>query len=219
MVIRTGKQLDRDFLVKAVNDKLATKHRLQRLQDYYEGKQDIIRRHYRDPTTPNNRVVVNYCRKIADFLTSYLVGVPVRHEAPEIVLDVLGYNDEAETTQAIVRNVNIMGFGCELLYTDEDSFARFASIDPREAIFIMDDSIQGNMTAFIRLYPNVDEKDLYNLYIYTDTHITEYRLSRAVGELTLISETPHFFQDVPAIFYPNNPELMGTCIAVGKRVK
>ena len=107
MVVKTAKTLTEDVIIKFVNDKLSLNHRLQRLQDYYEGKHDINLRNYRDTTKPNNKVVVNYCKKIAEFHTSYLVGVPVKYEAPQAILDTLDYNDEAETTQAIVRNINI----------------------------------------------------------------------------------------------------------------
>ena len=82
MIIKTGHDINNDFIIKSVNNKLASNHRLQRLQDYYEGKQDINLRLYNDPVKPNNKVVVNYCAKIADFLTAYLAGVPIRYDAP-----------------------------------------------------------------------------------------------------------------------------------------
>jgi len=211
MVIKTAQPLDNAFIVKAVRDKLQENHRLQRLQDYYEGKQDILLRAYGDPTKPNNKVVVNYCKNIADFLTAYLVGVPIEYEAPQIILDSLNYNDNDETTQSIVLNMNTMGIGCELFYTDSDSIPRFASIDPRESIFIMDDSIEEVLTAFIRIYPKEEETEGYNVTVYTDTEYTQYDLSLAVGELKAAGASKkHFFQDVPAIMYSNNRERIGT---------
>jgi SPP1 family phage portal protein len=96
MVIKTAKPLDNAFIIKAINKKLSENHRLQRLQDYYTGKQDILIRTYGDPTKPNNKIIVNYCKKISDFLTSYVVGVPVKYEAPQIILDNLDYNDAGE---------------------------------------------------------------------------------------------------------------------------
>ena len=210
MVIRTTQPLNNAFIVKAINDKLRENHRLQRLHDYYVGKQDILLRRYDDPTKPNNRIIVNYCKKIADFLTAYLVGVAIQYEAPQVILDSLAYNDEAETTQEIVRNMNIMGLGAELLYTDTDGIPRFTDIDPRESIFITDDSIEANLTAYIRFYLNTDDPDLYNVVVYTATEYTEYRLTKAVGELRVVCPPcEHFFNDVPAIMYPNNPEYTG----------
>lgn len=211
MVIKTGKPLDNAFIVKAVRDKLNSNHRLQRLQDYYEGKQDILLRYYADESKPNNKIVVNYSKYIADFLTAYLVGVPVKYEAPQIILDNLNYNDNDETTQEIVRKMNIMGFGAELFYTDSDGIARFACIDPRESIFVMNDSIEEVLTAFIRAYPKEEESEGYNVTVYSPTDYTQYDLSLSVGELTATGEaTPHFFNDVPAILYKNNNEYIGT---------
>lgn len=211
MVIKTARPLDNPFIVKAVSDKLQANHRLQRLQDYYEGKHDIYLRHYNDPTQPNNKVVVNYCKLIADFLTAYLVGVPVSFEAPQIILDSLNYNDNADTTQEIVSHMNIMGIACELFYTDKDGIPRFAAIDPRESIFITDDSIEGVITAFIRVYPKEEESEGYNVTVYTDKDFTQYDLSLAVGELKAVGKAqPHYFQDVPVIMYENNKEYTGT---------
>ncbi|MDR1754222.1 MAG: phage portal protein [Eubacterium sp.] len=211
MVIKTAKPLDNAFIIKAVNNKLSANHRLQRLQDYYEGKHDILLRNYPDPTQPNNKIIVNYCKNIADFLTAYLVGVPVKYEdAPQIILDTLNYNDNDETTQDLIKNMNVFGFGCELFYTDGDGLARFASIDPRESIFIMNDSIEEVLTAFIRVYPKEDKDEGYNVTVYTDKSIVQYDLSLSIGELKAAgNEQAHYFNDVPVVFYPNNKEHTG----------
>lgn len=212
MIIRTLEPLNNAFIVKAVQKKLQENHRLQKLQDYYEGKQEILRRVLSDPTKPNNKVVVNYCKAISDFLTSYLVGVPVTYEnAPQIIADTVFYNDDADTMQDVVLNMNTQSFGVELFYTDSDGIPRYTSIDPRESIFVTDDSVEGNLTAYIRVYPKDEKVEGYNVIVYTATEYTAYNLTLAVGELTVSAPaTPHYFKDVPAIMYPNNTELIGT---------
>jgi len=209
MVIKTGKAVTNSFIVEAINKKLADNPRLNRLHDYYMGKHDILLRHYDDPTKPNNRTVANYCRKIADFLTAFLVGVSIKYEAPQQILDTLNFNDESEHTQEVVRNLNIFGMGAELHYTDTDGLPRFANIDPRESIFITDDTIEANLIAYIRFYPNADEPDLYNVILYDNDNYTEYRLSQAVSELTQLATTPHYYKDVPAVMYQNGKEMEG----------
>ena len=210
MVIKTAKTIDNAFIIEAIRKKLDNNHRLQRLQDYYEGRHDILLRFYKDTEKPNNRIVVNFCKNISDFLTAYVVGVPIKYEAPQIILDNLNYNDNDETTMQVVLDMNKMGFGAELFYTDSDGTARFSCIDPRETIFIFDDSIEENLIAFIRLYPKEDESEGYNVTVYSDTEYTQYDLSLSVGELKARTTTPHYFGDVPAVFYPNNRELSGT---------
>ena len=210
MVIKTGQQIDNAFIISAINNKLADNPRLQRLHDYFNGKHDILLRHYPDITKPNNKIIVNFCKKIVEFLTAYIIGVPVRYKATQIILDTLFYNDEAQTTHDTVRNMNIFGLGCELLYTDGDGLPRFTSLDPRECIFITDDTIEANLIYFIRFYPNYDNTDLYNVVLYTDSDYIEYRLSRSISELQQVSKpTQHFFNDVPAIYYINNREYTG----------
>jgi SPP1 family phage portal protein len=211
MVIKTSKPVDNAFIVQIVRDKLNSNHRLQRLADYYEGRHDILLRYYSDTTKPNNRIVANYCKLISDFITSYLCGVPIKYEAPQIILDSLNYNDNDEVTTQIVLDMNTFGFGAELFYTDDDGITRFASINPRESIFIMQDSIEEIIRAFVRVYPKEDESEGFNVVVFTDTDVTQYDLTLSVGELKTVGESvPHDFNDVPAIFYPNNEELIGT---------
>ena len=211
MLIKTAKPLDNAFIVQAVKDKLNYNHRLQRLQDYYEGRHDILLREYADPTKPNNKIIANYCKNITDFLSAYIVGVPVKFDAPEIVLDLLNYNDNAETMQAVVLNMNIHGFGAELFYTDEDGIARFASIDPRESIFIADDSVECVLRGFIRVLRGGNESDGANVVLYENAQITPFLITLGTGELKSAGEpVPHYFQDVPAILYPNNKEHLST---------
>lgn len=211
MIIKTAQPLTGAFIVKAIRNKLDANHRLQRLQDYYNGKHDILLRQYDDPIKPNNKIVVNYCKSIADFMTAYLVGVPVTYEAPPIIVDSLNYNDNDDTTMQTALNMNIHGFGCELFYTDSDGLPRFESIDPRECIFILDDTLEALLTGFIRVYPDPDDIDGYNVTVYTSIDYTDYKLSLSIGELQPVGEAiPHYFQDVPVVLYRNNNEFSGT---------
>jgi SPP1 family phage portal protein len=106
--------------------------------------------------------------------------------------------------------MNIMGFGCELFYTDTDSIPRFTSIDPRESIFVTDDTLEENLTAFIRVYPKEEATEGYNVAVYTDASINYYNLSLSMGQLSPAGEPQrHYFNDVPAILYPNNKERTG----------
>lgn len=203
--------VDRPFIIKAINEKLPYNVRLRRLQDYYKGIQDILLRFYDDPTKPNNKIPVNYCKDIADFLTAYLVGVPIEYEAPPVILDLLNYNDNDEITQAITLSMNVAGMGAELFYIDADGIPRFNRIDPTEAIFVYDDALRGNLTHFIRLFPKDDKAEGYFVTVYDNATYQEYELTLAVSELVPIGgAVNHFFGDVPAILYLNNDEQQGS---------
>lgn len=207
---KTG-TVDHPFIIKAINEKLSYNVRIKRLQDYYKGAQDILLRDYDDPTKPNNKIPVNYCKDIADFLTAYLVGVPIEYDAPQIVLDLLNYNDNDEITQNIALSMNVAGMGAELFYIDSDGIPRFNRIDPTEAIFVYDDALRGNLTHFIRLFPKDDKAEGYYVTVYDNVAYQEYELTLAVSDLAPIGgAVNHYFGDVPAILYLNNDEQQGS---------
>ena len=95
MIVYGAKVLDTPTIIKAMQDKEKQNVRIKKLQDYYNGLHEICYRHYDDPTKPNNRIVVNYCKDIADFLTAYVCGVPVEYNATGKIADTLAYNDDA----------------------------------------------------------------------------------------------------------------------------
>jgi len=216
MVIRVERPEDARtgaFIVDAIQKKFAENFRLQRLQNYYEGKHDILLRVFRgDPDKPNNKIVVNYCRVIADFLTAYLVGVPIQYSnAPSKLLEVIEYNDGADTDTELVTQMNIMGFGTELFWTDEFSMPRYTPIDPRESIVIIDDTVEETIIQYIRVFPTAEQGKGYNVFVYTDKDYQQYHLSESVGELTAVSELiPHYYLDVPIVLYENNKEKLGS---------
>lgn len=215
IVTYSAKELTKDFIVKCINDKIVKNHAIQKLQDYYEGKHEILLRTSADPTKPNNRIVVNYCQYISDFHTAYLVGYPVEYKnAPQIITDLFEYDDEAHETQNIVQNMNNCGYGVELVYTDEEGIVRLKSIDPKETIFVVDDSVEERLRFGIRFYKIKEEpqsgKYLYSVFVYSNNSIEEYMLSQSVGELQHVQTMKHFFQDVPMIYYPNNEIAQGS---------
>ena len=198
--------------MKAIQDKVQENIRLEKLQNYYEGKQEIIHRYYEDSTKPNNKIIINYMKEVADFYTSYLVGVPVEYtNAPQELTDNLKYNDNDESTIQAVKNMNVCGFSCELFYTDEAGTPRFAPLDPKECIIFMNDDLQQDIKGFIRLIKQDEEIGGYIATYYTSSDYTTYRVDEVTNSLTMIEEpTKHYFLDVPINLYLNNTEMQGS---------
>jgi SPP1 family phage portal protein len=75
--------------------------RLQKLEDYYLAKNEILKRQMVDPSKPNNKISNPYASYITDTLTGYFMGEPVTYSSlDEQALDELNlifeYNDEAD---------------------------------------------------------------------------------------------------------------------------
>ena len=210
MIVYGAKALDTPTIIKAIQDKEKENVRIGHLQDYYEGKHDILLRHYEDSTKPNNRIVVNYCKDIADFITAYVVGVPVTYDAPEPIKKALAYNDDGAETQDVVHDMVVCGFACELFYTDENGDVRYNNINPAECIIFMNDDLQSDITGFVRIVKRPDPIGGYLVTVYDDTHTQDFVCDSAVSGLTAVSEkSEHHFGDVPVVFYPNGQDMQG----------
>ena len=60
--------------------------RLNKLKNYYDGKQDILMKYYEDRNKPCNKTVVNYCSGIVDNFNGYLVVFIVLYSCLMIIL-------------------------------------------------------------------------------------------------------------------------------------
>lgn len=211
MIIYGEKVLDTPTIIKAMQDKEKQNVRIKRLQDYYNGRHDIMYRYYEDSTKPNNRIVVNYCKDIADFLTAYVVGIPVKYETiPEVIQNTLNYNDEADEMMSVVHDMVVCGFGCELCYTDEDGEARYSNIDPVECIVFMNDDLQGDIVGFVRMIKRDETLGGYDVTVYTATTEQEFIADEAISTLTPTSEErEHYWGDVPVVIYKNGDNMQG----------
>lgn len=205
--------MDRQDLLKTIEAKDTANIQLTKLLDYYKGRQDILFRTLSDPGKPNNKIVANYCGLIADFFNSYLLGVPVKYASQNeqlltAVQNIFNYNDESEHNVTVGENMNIFGYGAEILYIDGDKQIRFKSLDPRETIFIYAKDIEGELETAIRFFPVTE--DTYTVEVYDATHVVTYAMNKAFSELVEVSREPHVFQSPPLVVYANNQILQGS---------
>jgi SPP1 family phage portal protein len=205
--------LDKDLILKAIEAKDTANVRLTKLSDYYQGQHDILFRTQADPSKPNNRIVANYCGLIADFFNSYLLGVPIKYDSKNdeflrVIQDIFNYNDESESNVTIGENMNIYGYGVEILYIDQDKQIRFKSLDPRETIFIYAKDIEGELESAIRYFKITD--NTYTVELYDSTAVTTYTMNKSFSELIKVSEQPHVFQSPPLVIYANNQLQQGS---------
>ena len=203
------------------NQELITMHkketnRLNLLDSYFKNKGPIKNRRFNDPTKPNNRLVNNYAKYITTMATGYFLGVPIQTRCKdEDFLTRLGaiykYNDEADINTSLAINNSKYGYSYELHYMNEEGVTRFASVDPREIIYITDNSLNDEPTMVIRYFElpmEINTKGIkYAVEIYTKDWIKTGILDG--GSLILSEEMYHPFKDVPIIRYTNNDDETG----------
>lgn len=191
--------------------------RLQKLEDYYKAKNEILQRVMVDPSKPNNRIANPYASYITDTLTGYFMGEPVSYSSldEKIVEDlsmIFEYNDEADENVEIARSCSIYGVGYELLYVDEDGMIRFKKLDPKECIPIFDDTIENELLHFIRFYKDRDivtDKDIVYIEVIDKEQTMYLKCGELGNDMELVKVVPHYFGLVPIAIYKNNDNETG----------
>lgn len=208
-------QSDIEEITPSVVKELLERHkkenkRLNKLYDYYKGKHEIRSKKRKDPSAPNNIIINNYCAYISDMSTGFFIGKPITYTsknttALETINDIFKRNDEQAHNLELAETASICGYAYELLYIDEESNIRFATIDPREVILIANTTVDKKIKFAIRHYDilSIDGQNTTTYVdVYDETDFTSYKYDR--GQLEKRDSGSHMFDGVPIIEYPNN---------------
>lgn len=184
---------------------------LCRYFDYYMGNQDILRKHYKDPSKPCNHIVTNYCDNIVNNYTGYITGLPVTYKSQvdmTEVQDVLRYNDVKTKDSELLRLALIYGKAYELHYIDEDGMERFDVLDTRDGIPVYDNTVERTLLYFIRFYPEntLREDSDYLVDVYTGNTIEHYRSDSGWSMVTPLASEAHSFGQVPVTVFSLNAD-------------
>ena len=208
-------QLTKEVIKWIIEKHSEEKTRISELRDYYNNKNAIMNRQYKDTNKPQNRLSHPFASYITNMATGYFLGNPVSYNSDnqdllERILDIFKYNDEADNNTTLAKHSSIAGYAVELLYIDENSNARFKALPADEVAIVYDNTLEENILYAIRYFeediPGEDKtKTIIN--VYTSNTIQTYKLED--NEITFIDEVAHYFNDVPVSVYVNNDELYG----------
>lgn len=198
-------ELNAEILQKMINKfRVEVEPKLRKYKNYYDGKQNILNKAYKDASKPCNKTVINYCKNIVDSYCGYLATpshISYRSDEDiEDVMDILRYNDcEAEDSDFLLDAL-VYGVAAELMYIDSTGQTRFRLINPTTCFGVYDDSLTGDLTHFVRMYKasEWDNSDLYFVDVYSDYDVKHYTMSGMNGGLTYVSEELHYFSQCPA---------------------
>lgn len=198
-------ELNAEILQKMINKfRVEVEPKLRKYKNYYDGKQNILNKAYKDASKPCNKTVINYCKNIVDSYCGYLATpshISYRSDEDiEEIMDILRYNDcEAEDSDFLLDAL-IYGVAAELMYIDSTGQTRFRLINPTTCFGVYDDSLTGDLTHFVRIYKasEWDNSDLYFVDVYSDYDVKHYTMSGMNGGLTYVSEELHYFSQCPA---------------------
>jgi SPP1 family phage portal protein len=205
-----GKIPTKEDIFRFIEAKLRQNAILTALDDYYNGKQDILLKPQPDSSHTVNRVVVNYCKIVADFYNSYLLGKPIQYKSGKNELRseieaIIKYNDGHDVDVVNNQMSNIMGASGEQLYIDSRGYIRFANVDYRQLIFVYNKDMEQELNCVIKFYKYSSTDPYYNLELWTDKDVTKYRMNEGLSSLTSLGPSEsHPFSLVPFVEYINN---------------
>ncbi len=187
------------------------KIRLKRYKDYYDGKQDIMRKVAANDYKPCNRIVTNYCYNITTNYQGYITGVDIAYSSDEdieAVQRVLNYNDVAAEDSELLLNALIYGRSFEVVYIDENKQQRFKVIDSLECIPIYDNTLNQELLYVIRYYrvDNTDATKGYYIEVYNKNTVDRYTTDMAYSGIQFVDSTPHYYKQVPITVFSLNKE-------------
>ena len=209
-------ELSTDIIQKLIEKHSTEKARIEKLRDYYDGRNDIKDRIYKKQNRPTNRIANPIASYLVNMLVGYAFGkgIAYKSENPElleIITDVLNYNDVNDLDQALADDACIGGYGVELQYVDEDGIPRMCVVPAEEIIIVYDNTLQENILYAIRYW---EEEDLINegqstMYaeVYTKESIKYYQGSN--NTISFVDEISHLYNDVPVTVYPLSNSLHG----------
>lgn len=203
-------ELTTDLLQKMINKfTVDVQPRLQKWENYYNGKHVILNKSYADASKECNHIVTNYCKIITDTYGGYICGKPVSYSSNQDIDDVqdtINYNDSAAEDMAWLTNALIYSVAYELFWLDKEAKIRYAQVNPLNGFPVYDNTLDCELLYFVRWYKvdNFDESDIHHIVVYTANSILTYESHGLNGALQLINEEPHYFGDVPVSIFTLN---------------
>jgi SPP1 family phage portal protein len=193
--------------------------RYKRLDDYYEGKHDILTRDLggEDKGLPNNRLVANHAKYITDVAVGYFAGDPVKYDGPsmESITDTYKAIDIVSHDAEMAKDLYMFGVARELYYmtSDDVPIPKATCIDPRQLFLVVDDTVEYKSLFGVHYY---ERRDLNNtvigwvINVYTKELVLVYQTNTLDTDgYNLEDIKDNYFGYVPVVEFWNNEEQQG----------
>lgn len=183
------------------------------LKDAYETKYDILditKYPKKDYWKPDNRLAVNFAKRLTDTFVGFFAGIPAQISADNETINkyvqlVNTYNDIDDHDAELAKLTDEYGRAYEMLYVDEDGAIGITHVSPIDAFMVYDDSVLERKRAFVRIY--VDDKGNTEGSVSTEDWVRHFALSPTLRWTD--DEKIHGFDGVPAVEYRQNEERIG----------
>ena len=196
---------------------------LQKMEDYYSGKHNILNKKNRTTDKEDAKLVHDYPGYITTIATAYFLGKPISYTLQDDKLKkdfeklskYLSTEEEQQENFEHSENCSIFGKSYELWYKNADNTIGNAVVDPRDCFILRDNTVKKEITAAVRWdkTKNKEDKWVYKLEVYDSTTVTTYEFlsdsdKKEVPNIKGVTKL-HGFNQVPIIEFLNNKRAFG----------
>lgn len=228
-----------DIIKDLITDHCAKRNKMKKLYERYKAEISgvpILGREFKDSKKVNNKLNNDFFSEIIDTKIGYFAGKPIAYNLDKNMykngetVDEVRYQRDLQT----ISNFNIRcsiddldsetakiaaicGYGSRLLYIDRQGKEKAININPWEAIFVNDGSINEPQYA-LRYYDvyivqgtktvirtKVEWYDNSTISFFIESNSGDY----IPDNTEPVNPKPHLFNEIPLICFPNNEELQG----------
>lgn len=188
--------MDIELLKKAYEEFKLNKTTYEKMYEYYKGNTDAIKNYKMVTERSNNKISVNYIKKLINEEVSYSVGNDVTYISKSgndnIVNDIDYYIDHWSEghDSNLAKNMLIYSLAYELYYVDREGQFSSKIISPENGYAVIDDF--GNIQYFLHMFKLKFKEDIY-IDVYDNNLI--YHFDEEFKEIN--KPTPHIFGQVP----------------------
>ena len=177
------------------------------LKKQYESKPPILDMEVKEAWKPDNRLVVNFGRKLIETFNGYFLGIPVKisHDNEtinDVIQDYWNHNDMDDTLSELGKLTDLYGVAYLYQYQNENSYTRVIYNSPLDMFMIYDDTIEENPLFAVRYHYNKDSQ-LEGTLITENKYVS---FAETKDKLVFTDESPHYYPTLPVIEFISNEE-------------
>ena len=185
-----------------------------KLEAYYKGNNHTINHIVKADGKANHKVSHPFCHQLVSTFVGYVASEPVQfdidnEQVKEQLDDFMKYNDFDRVFTKIITDSCVYGVGAVTTFIDQKGLVRFANVDPKELIVIVNNDVLEDIHTVIRHWQceNNDGEIVRYVEVYDNEKVRKFYMNDEEIFNEIVEE--HFFQDVPFSLFYANAEQMG----------
>ena len=216
-VFITGKnELSKEDVVRLLQESEVFSSKYQLNEDYFYDKHKILDKYFEDETKPNCKIMTAIPKYVVQVCTGFFSSSPLSLESVNQdfitdVKEVLDYNDFKHIFNQLDTYCAIYGHAFLVTYINDEGKIAFTAQNPKDWIFVRDNSIEQKPKFAIRYYAwwdDVENVQMYDIELYTDTEIINYEGTPV--DLQEVGRRKHYFCKLPVIEFMENESRHGS---------